>query len=165
MHCHRCLLMAWPEVDIINTVSVILKIWAGAGERHSSCWSWLLIKVKQSLNRPGQALSIPGGWGSEISWQSAPEGGRVVRSYSAADIQMIQEDRAILWGMIVSVTVRKIHINLCLILNGYRDRAVWIHRHKNIVNGSKEREITYREFNFNSIFKWQICYTKVTNLV
>ena len=43
-----------------------------------------ILKVKLSHYRPAQALVIPGGWGSRISWQLVHEGGSVVSSTPAA---------------------------------------------------------------------------------
>jgi hypothetical protein len=43
------------------------------------------------------------------------------------------------WEVIEAVIVRrKVHVNKCLILNGYRDRAVGMYKYKSIVNGNKE---------------------------
>jgi len=33
---------------------------------------------------------------------------------------------------------KKVNMNMCLILNGYRDRTVRIYKYKNIVNGNKQ---------------------------
>jgi hypothetical protein len=40
--------------------------------------------------------------------------------------RVIQEDRSIFWEVIISGIVKKVPINMCLILNVYRHRAVWI---------------------------------------
>jgi len=49
------------------------------GHIHKSVtFTFTAIKVKESLLRPGQALRVPGGCGSQISRQSGDEGGRVV---------------------------------------------------------------------------------------
>jgi len=46
-------------------------------------------------------------------------------------------------------------MTMCLILNGYRVRAIGVHKYNVTVNGNKERKITYCSFysNFNLILQ------------
>jgi hypothetical protein len=49
---------------------------------------------------------------------------------------------SIFWEIISSVIEReKVHINMCLILNGYEHRAERIYKYKSIVNGEKEEKL------------------------
>jgi len=49
----------------------------------------------------------------------------------------------ILEGYIFGHCEEIVHRNMCLLLNGYRDRVAGIHQYGNTVNGNKKREITY----------------------
>jgi hypothetical protein len=46
-------------------------------------------------------------------------------------------------------------MNMCLILNGYRVRAIGVHKYSITVNGNKDRGIIYCSFcsNFNLILQ------------
>jgi hypothetical protein len=79
---------------------------------------------------------------------------------------VVQEERSIQyfgrWWLSVIVRI-KVPMNMCLILNGYTDTAVWIYTYKSTVNSNKQRKITYCYFYFYLMLKWQICYTGMTN--
>jgi len=56
----------------------------------------------------------------------------------------IQGERSIFWdGIVLAIVGKNVHMNMCLILNDYVDKAVWIHKCKSIVNEDKQRKIAY----------------------
>jgi hypothetical protein len=58
---------------------------------------------------------------------------------------VIQEERSVFREVIVLVIVRKkIHINMCLILNIYQEGAIWTYKYKSNMNDHKEELITVK---------------------
>jgi len=71
-----------PDAQLILSIFRQLQHVSGVSKpiirRYNRMYTAFGKKIKQSHYRPGQALRVPGVWGSQISTQSAHEGGKVV---------------------------------------------------------------------------------------
>jgi hypothetical protein len=75
----RCQISVPPNVFMVCTVTTLLLQSRHQALSQIQYFKQNLLKVKQYLNRQGQALRVPGGSGSQVSRQSAQKGGKVIR--------------------------------------------------------------------------------------
>jgi hypothetical protein len=93
-------------------------------------------------------------------------GNSIHKCFLARLYRIIQEEWSIFWEVIISVIlIKNIDTNMWLILNGYRDTALWLY---SILSGKKEDKlftvkfilIKVLSFNDKSVTQqWNICYS------
>jgi hypothetical protein len=70
------------------------------------------------------------------------------RVYDSTKIQGVSEGKISILGIDgIGHCKKEVRMYMRITLNGYRDGAVCIYKHKEIVNDTKQRKITYCEFN------------------
>ena len=74
----RCLISLSPYTFMVCTVTTLLSLSRHQALLQIQYIKQNLLKVKQYLYRPGQALRVLGSSGSQISRQSAHKGGKVI---------------------------------------------------------------------------------------